>query len=195
VGYEMASFDEVVRGRRSIGKVKDEPVSRELVEKLIEAAIWAPNHFRTEPWRFIVMTGEGRRVLGEAYVALASEGWAELAEEERAKKYEAEIAKALRAPVVIAAVCSPSDDARALPQEELAAAHAAVQNLLLAAHDSGLGAVWRTGAPTYHPKMKQAFQLGEREELVGFIYVGYPDMQQPAATRTPGAEKTTWLEG
>ncbi len=191
----MASFDEVVRGRRSIGKVKDEPVPRELVEKLIEAAVWAPNHFRTEPWRFIVMTGEGRRVLGEAYVAIASQGWTELTEEERVKKYDAEIAKALRSPIVIAAVCSPSDDARAVPQEELAAAHAAVQNLLLAAHDNGLGAVWRTGAPTYHPKMKQAFQLGEREELVGFIYVGYPDMPQPAATRTPGTEKTTWLEG
>jgi len=191
----MATFEDIVRGRRSIGKVKDEPVQRELVEKLIEAAVWAPNHFRTEPWRFIVMTGEGRRVLGEAHAAVASAGWAELTEEERAKRYDAEIAKAFRAPVVIAAVCSPSDDARALPQEELAAAHAAVQNLLLAAHDNGLGAVWRTGAPVYHAKMKQAFQLSEREELVGMIYVGYPDMQQPASTRTPGTEKTTWLEG
>ncbi|MFC4596618.1 nitroreductase family protein [Cohnella hongkongensis] len=191
----MASFEEVVRGRRSIGKVKEDPVPRKLVEKLIEAAVWAPNHFRTEPWRFIVMTGEGRKVLGEAYAAIASAGWGELAEEERAARRQAEVAKALRAPVVIAAVCSPSDDARALPQEELAAAHAAVQNLLLAAHDNGLGAVWRTGAPAYHPVMKQAFKLEDRETVVGFVYVGYPDMPQPAAARTPAAEKTIWLEG
>jgi len=192
---DMASFEEVVRSRRSIGKVKGDPVPRELVEKLIEAAVWAPNHHRTEPWRFIVMTGEGRKTLGEAYADIASAGWSDLTEEERAKHHEAEVAKALRAPVVIAAVCSPSDDPRVIPQEELAATHAAVQNLLLAAHDNGLGAVWRTGAPTYHPKMKAAFKLDEREEFVGFVYLGYPDMPQPAATRISGAEKTTWLEG
>ncbi|TVY04401.1 nitroreductase family protein [Cohnella terricola] len=190
----MASFEEVVRGRRSIGKVKSDPIPKELVEKLIDAAIWAPNHFRTEPWRFIVMTGEGRKVLGNAYVDIASEKWDEVSNEEREQRSEKEVAKAFRSPVVIAAVCAPSDDPRADLREELAASHAAVQNLLLSAHANGLGAVWRTGDPTYHPKMKQAFGLGEREQIVGFVYVGYPDMQQPEGTRTPGAEKTVWIE-
>jgi len=190
----LASFEEVLTGRRSIGKVKEDPVPKELIEKLIEAATWAPNHFRTEPWRFIVMTGDGRNVLGSAYTEINSAGWGEISEEERASRTEKEVAKAYRSPVVIVAVCSPSDDPRAELREELAATHAAVQNLLLAAHANGLGAVWRTGAPAYHPITKRTFGLAEAEQIVGLIFVGYPDMAQPNVPRTPGSEKTTWLE-
>jgi nitroreductase len=191
----MASYEEIIRGRRSIGKVKDEPVPKELVEKLIEAAVWAPNHFGTQPWKFIVMTGEGRRVLGQAFADIAEESLSELSDEELGLRRDKEIAKAFRAPVVIGAVCVPSDEPRVVMAEELAAVHAAVQNLLLTAHGSGLGAIWRTGDPAYHPKMKRAFGLEGTEQIVGFIYVGYPDMEPPVKKRTPGTEKTVWLEG
>lgn len=191
----MASFEEIVRGRRSIGKVKSDPVPKELVEKLIEAAIWAPNHHRTEPWRFIVMTGEGRKVLGNAYADVNADSYRDLVGEEREQRIDKELAKAYRSPVVVAVVCSPSDDPRVEEREELAAVHAAVQNLLLSAHANGLGAVWRTGNPTYHPIMKKAFELAEREQLVGLVFIGYPDMPQPVVTRIPAAEKTVWLEG
>ncbi|RKP57252.1 nitroreductase [Cohnella endophytica] len=192
----MKSFEDIVKGRRSIGKVKDEPVPKELVEKLIEAATWAPNHFGTEPWKFFVMTGEGRRVLGQAYADIAAEGYpADLSEDERQERQVKEIAKAYRAPVVIAAVYAPTDSPRAIPAEDLAATHAAVQNLLLAVHANDLGAVWRTGDPAYHPKMKQAFGLTGNEQVVGLIYVGYPDMNAPVGKRAPAAEKIVWLEG
>lgn len=187
---------EWIKGRRSIGRVKDEPVARELIEQLIEAAVWAPNHHRTEPWRFVAMTGEGRRTLGRAYAAMAEPKLGELSEQERAERLAKEEAKALRAPVVIAAISSPAaDHPRAVLWEERAAAHAAVQNLLLAAHGAGLGAVWRTGDGLTHPAMAQAFELGAQEEIVGFVYIGYPDMTPPAATRIPGADKTRWIEG
>ncbi len=191
----MASLEEIIRGRRSIGKMKNEPVPKELVEKLIDAAVWAPNHHGTEPWKFIVMTGEGRRVLGQAYADIAADSLKELPEEERKQRLDKEVAKAFRAPVVIAALCSPSDAPRVNVAEELAAAHAAVQNLLLMAHANGLGAIWRTGDPAYHPKMKQALGLEGNEQVVGLIYVGYPDVQQPAGKRIPGTAKTVWLEG
>jgi nitroreductase len=91
-------------------------------------------------------------------------------------------------------VCSPSDNLRAVQAEELAAAHAAVQNLLLAAHALGLGAVWRSGDPMYHPLMHQAFGLDERESLVGLIYIGYSDMKELQGRRQPAEAKTVWLE-
>jgi nitroreductase len=191
----MASYEEVIRGRRSIGKVKDEPVPKELVEKLIEAAVWAPNHYGTQPWKFIVMTGEGRRVLGQAFADIAAESLSGLSDEELGLRRDKEIAKAFRSPVVIAAVCVPSDAPRVIVAEELAAVHAAVQNLLLTAHGSGLGAIWRTGEPAYHPKMKQALGLEGNEQVVALVYVGYPDMQSPAGKRDPGTAKTVWLEG
>ncbi|MEK0313521.1 nitroreductase family protein [Cohnella sp. 56] len=186
---------ETIKGRRSIGKVKDEPVPREVVESLIEAAVWAPNHHRTEPWRFVVMTGEGRRTLGRAYAAMAAPALAELSGQDRADRVSREEAKALRAPVVIAAVSSPAaDHPRAVLWEERAAAHAAVQNLLLAAHGTGLGAVWRTGDGLGHPEMVKAFELGAQEEIVGFIYIGYPDMTPNPGQRVAGTDKTRWIE-
>lgn len=45
---------EAIRSRRSIGKVKPDPVERHLIERIIEAGTWAPNHKNTEPWRFFV---------------------------------------------------------------------------------------------------------------------------------------------
>ncbi|MNJ75648.1 putative NAD(P)H nitroreductase YdjA [compost metagenome] len=78
--------------------------------------------------------------------------------------------------------------------EELAAAQAAVQNLLLAAHANGLGAIWRSGEPMYHPLMKETFELALDEEIVGFVYLGHPDMNAPEPQRIPAAEKTQWLE-
>ncbi|MFF2480140.1 nitroreductase [Paenibacillus sp. NPDC058071] len=188
------NIEEAIRTRRSIGRVKKDPVDKQLIEKVLDAAIWAPSHHNTQPWKFIVMTGEGRAKLGEGYarVALASlETGIGTALEERLAK---ERTKAYRAPVVIAAVCSPSDDPRATLTEEIAAAHAAVQNLLLAAHANGLGAIWRSGDPMYHPLMKDTFGLGAEEQIIGLIYIGYPDMTPPDVKRTAAADKTIWLE-
>ncbi|WP_042167223.1 nitroreductase family protein [Paenibacillus gorillae] len=188
------NLEEAIRTRRSIGRLKKDPVDRALIEKILEAATWAPSHFNTQPWKFIVMTGDGRSKLGEGYarVALASlDTGIGAALEERLEK---ERAKAYRSPVVIAAVCSPSDDPRATLAEEIAASHAAVQNLLLSAHANGLAGVWRSGDQMYHPLMKDTFGLDAEEQLIGLIYLGYADMTPPDGKRTPASEKTVWID-
>jgi nitroreductase len=185
------SLWEAIRERRSFGKVTGDPVDRATIEQLLEAANWAPSHRCTEPWRFFVMTGDGRQILADAYADIADRP--EAAEEERQAVRTKQAAKAFRAPVVIAAAVSPAEDPNVIRIEEFAAAHAAVQNLLLAAHALGLAAIWRSGEPCYHPRMKQAFGLSESEELVGLIYLGYPDGAQPAGKRRPTADKTVWL--
>lgn len=186
--------EEAIRTRRSIGKVKPDPVPKELVERLIDAAVWAPNHYLTEPWKFVVLTGEGRRRLGKAYAEIAAETLGDLAAEEKQERLQKEEAKAFRAPVVIAVACTPSDAPKVIRAEELAAVHAATQNLLLAAHASGLGAIWRSGEPAYHPAVKRWLGLDENDEVTGLVYLGYPDMPPSKGRRTPGAEKTVWLE-
>ncbi|WP_028612398.1 nitroreductase family protein [Paenibacillus harenae] len=188
------NVEEAIRTRRSIGRVKPDPIDRGVIEKLLEAAAWAPCHHHTQPWTFIVMTGDGRAKLGEGYARVAASALPELSGQELEERLAKEKLKAFRAPVVIAAVCSPSADPKAVPAEELAAAHAAVQNLLLAAHANGLGAIWRSGDPMYHPLMKETFGLHAEQEIVGFVYLGKPDMQAPAARRVPVTAKTVWLE-
>lgn len=185
---------EAIRGRRSIGRVKPDPVDREIIEAILEAASWAPSHHNTQPWRFVVMTGDGRGKLGEGYARVAAAGAPDLAGEELEERLRKERLKAFRAPVVIAAICSPSDDPRAVREEELAAAQIAVQNLLLAAHAFGLGAIWRSGQPMFDPLMKEQFELRADEEIVAFIYAGYPDMTPAVPQRKPVTDKTIWLD-
>lgn len=186
---------EVIRERRSIGKVKDEPIPREQIEKILEAATWAPSHFQTEPWRFFVLTGEGRRPLGEVLAEIAAEKMDDPSTEANQARLEREKVKPFRAPVVIAVAASPQvDNPKVIESEELAATAAAIQNMLLAAHALGLGAIWRTGAAAYHPKIKELFGLEAKDHMLGFIYLGYPDMDPPRKERTPYQEKTVWIE-
>jgi nitroreductase len=185
---------EAIRNRRSIGKMKPDPVGKEKIEQLLDAAVWAPNHKRTEPWRFFVMTGEGRRVLGKAYADIARTGLADPYSEASAFLLKKQEEKAYRAPVIIGVAASPSEDPSVIRAEELAAVHASVQNILLTAEAIGLAAIWRTGEPAYHPLMKEAFHLSESDQMVGLVYVGYPDSMVPVGSRTSFQQKTVWLE-
>ncbi|MGD8188396.1 nitroreductase family protein [Brevibacillus ginsengisoli] len=184
---------EAIRTRRSIGKVKSDPVDQQVIETLLEAATWAPNHRHTEPWKFFVMTGEGRRKLGEGYAAVTRDEMDDPTSEENQKRLEKEVEKAFRAPLVITVAVVPSDHPDVLLLEERAAVNAAIQNMLLAAHALGLGAIWRTGKPAYHPIMKQQFGLRDQDEILGFIYIGYPDMPSPKGKRKAYTEKTVWI--
>ncbi|MDB5055384.1 MAG: yfhC 1 [Bacilli bacterium] len=189
------NIEHTIRNRRSIGLVKSDPLEKLLIEKLLDAAVHAPNHHCTEPWRFFVMTGSGRDVLGRAYALIASESMQDPTTEENQMILKKQHGKAFRAPVVITVAAVPLDSPKVEKKEELAAVHAAVQNILLQAHALGLGAIWRTGEPAYHREMKKAFGLTDEAEVVGFIYVGYP-LNQPASRVSPSyAEKTIWLDG
>jgi nitroreductase len=187
------NLENAIRERRSIGLVKPDEVDQALIEKLLEAAVYAPNHYNTEPWRFFVLRGEGRGVLGQAYAQIASEFLEDPTNEANQAALKKHYDKAFRAPVIIVAACEPNVSLKIDRREELAAVHAAVQNMLLQAHDLGLGAIWRTGAPAYHPYMKKAFGLLDEHEVAGFIYVGHP-IETPSV-RTPSSyeSKTVWL--
>jgi nitroreductase len=185
---------EAIRTRRSIGKVTQEPIAKETIESILDAAIWAPNHRLTEPWRFFVLTGGGRERLGEALARIALAGETDPNDPENVKKAEAARKKALRAPVIIAAAVQPSDRQEIIELEEYAAVNAAIQNMLLAIHALGLGAIWRSGEPCYHPLMNESFGLRPQDKMLGFIYLGVPDMEPPKARRVSAAVKTVWFE-
>lgn len=88
----------------------------------------------------------------------------------------------------------PSSNPKVKRIEEIGAVNAAIQNMLLAAHSLGLGAIWRTGEACYHPKIKSFFGLSEKDEVLGFIYLGYADTSKSKSRRTPFQEKTVWIE-
>lgn len=166
---------EAIKTRRSIRKVKDELPPKELIIEILEAARRAPNHFNTEPWHFTVLTGEGRAKLGKVYGKINQSG---LENPDQAALDDAMakgIAQAKRAPVIIVVAIEPSDNPKAKKVEEIAATACAVENMLLAVHSLGLGAIWRTGNPSYTDLMKQSFDVSGEGLVLGYLYIGYPE--------------------
>lgn len=180
---------DVIRERRSFGKCTQEAPPADVIEQLLEAGSWAPNHHLTEPWRFFVLTGDARNRLGETLAEAARKAAPdpELGE----KAAASQIGKPLRAPVIIALAVEPGEAANEL--EEIASVAAAGQNMLLAAHALGLAAIWRTGKPAYSDEVRHFFGLSDRATFLGFIYLGYPDGTPPARQRKPVAAVTTWM--
>ena len=77
--------------------------------------------------------------------------------------------------------------------EDIEAAAAAVQNMLLAAEELGLGTIWRTGDAAYDPLVKRWFGLTPDDHIVAFVYVGFPEGSRQMRVPTPFSAKTTWL--
>ena len=169
-----------IEARRSIGRLSAECPSRAHVEAILTAAIHAPNHHNTHPWRFVVLAGDARRAAGKALTASLDRRTIAVGNTVEPTTRENEAAKFLRAPVVIVVAVEPSPSEPL--DEEVAAGAAAVQNMLLAAHSLGLAAVWRTGATVRDPHAAADFGFSPQAVIIGFVYVGTPD---PAFPRKP----------
>lgn len=184
---------EAIKTRRTVGVVKQDPVPRDVTERILQAAVWAPNHFRTEPWRFFVLEGDGRNKLATALVEAIKEDMEDVTTEENQKRIEKQQNNPFRAPLVIVVGVEPSNEPKVPLKEEYAAVSAAIQNMLLTAHASGLGAIWRTGDICYHPKIAQSFGLSEKGEVVGFLYMGYPVKEPKTVKKTDVSTYTKWF--
>ncbi len=187
---------EAIASRRSLGRVKADPVPEEIVGEILESAVHAPNHRITEPWRFHVFTGKGRGELARARAELARILAEAEGEEEEfiAGRVSRERKKAFRAPVVIAVISKGGrDEVETL--ENYAACCAAVQNMQLTAHALGLATIWRTGPVAYHPYMRDFFGLEGDDKIVAYLYLGYPETEERPRRREPASSKTVWHKG
>ena len=167
--------DTAIRERRTIGVFSDRPVSAELVEELIEAGRWAPNHKHTEPWRFHVVSGQAREELCEAILS----GGGEFAKDPRGKL--------LRSPLFLVVTQQAVLNDLVRDQEDYAAVCCAVQNMMLAATARGLASKWSTGALAENAAAKRWLGIGEQDRIVAYLYLGYaPEgMREMSGERRP----------
>jgi nitroreductase len=184
---------EAVLNRRSPAKFTPEQPPKDVIEKLIAAAARAPNHFLNEPWRFFVVAGDERARLGDALAASLKARLPNPEAPQAQTQLQRERQKPFRSPVLIVAAAVRTENARALPIEDVEATAAAVENALVAAPSLGLGAYWRTGDAAYDDQVKAYFGLRPEDQIVAFLYVGYPDGWNELSPRTALADKITWL--
>lgn len=182
-----------IKYRRSVGQVTQEIPERAQIERLLEAATYAPSHHVTEPWRFFVLMGAAREQLGTVMM----ESLAQKLEKPLSPKAQFQLRqernKPLRAPVLIITVVPGSSEVKGDLVENLEAAAAAVQNMLLEAEELGLASIWRTGEAVHNPMIKRWLGVSLESQIVGFIYIGYARVIRPLRVPTHYSEKTVWL--
>ena len=181
---------EAIHKRHSQGKVKPDPLPREMIETLLDAAVQAPNHYKVRPWRFVVLMGEGLNKLGDVMAA---------SQQERHPEFPLEAFDKCRtlphrAPVILAVGVDKPGEVKVLEIENVAAVAAAIQNLLLAAHAMGLGAKWRTGEWARDEKVKEFLGFQTDQHIIGFIYIGYPEFIAEPAPRPSFQDRTVWMD-
>jgi nitroreductase len=182
---------DAMRNRRTGGTFRPDLPSRELLESLVEAARWAPNHHLTEPWRFIIVTGDARRDLAEAMVTELSGDATDAAKAER--EAIGIRTKVVRSPVIIVVAQTGRPDNPEKDLEDYAACACATQNLLLAAHAEGLAAKWSTGKAAISPAAKAFLGLDPSDRLVAYVYLGYPADEARDSRRRPVEDVTRWV--
>src|ERR671914_332070 len=136
--------------RRMAWKFKDEPVPREAVERMLDAAVWAPNHRLTEPWRFFVLEkgSTARQRAADLAYEFALQRNNDPVRAERAQQ------TVLEPPVLVYVYCVPGPREE-VSRENYAAVCCAVQNVCLAGVAEGLAVAWETGGATPPPPLKE----------------------------------------
>lgn len=155
--------------RNSHGKLEGPAPSAEQLDTLYRAALRAPDHKGLMPWRFVEISGEGRKRLGELSARAEKSRKPDISEE----KLDSIQAKAERAPMIIAVIARIQDNKKVPRVEQVASAACAAHAMLYAAQLEGLGAMWRTGDFAHSPIVREGFGLTPVDELVGFIYLGH----------------------
>jgi nitroreductase len=142
--------------------------TKEHLASVLQAAVRAPDHGRLRPWRFMLIEGDQRRKFGEMLAASALRRTPGLGEGD----LQRERGKALRAPLIIVVACRIVPGTKVPAIEQLMAAGAAAQNILLALHSLGYVAAWKTGEAAYDTEVKKSLGLAADDHVVGFIYAG-----------------------
>lgn len=163
----MDALDSLIT-RQSAKTYGETAPSKEHLAQVLQAAVRAPDHGRLRPWRFMLIEGNQRRKLGELLAASALRRVPGLSEGDLQRERD----KALRAPLIIVTACRVVPGTKVPAIEQLMAAGAATQNILLALHALGYAAAWKTGEAAYDTEVKKALGLAAEDHIVGFVYTG-----------------------
>lgn len=190
----FAQLQHIIKSRRTTKSknMNGKKIADEVIMQLLELAHWAPNHGNTEPWLFFVYKDESLSKFGKAHAELFMQHAPE--EKRNEKSYNKYLHAGDEASHLIIAVMKRGNNLKIPYVEELEAASAAVQNILLGATALGIASIWNSGGMTHHLSMKEYLNLDEEDEIVAIIYLGYTDEMKEGKRIVPFEEKVIWVE-
>jgi nitroreductase len=182
----------IIKNRRSIKPVKmnGKKIPDEQVMELLKLANWAPTHGRTEPWRFIVYSGNKVKEFCRQHAELYKTHTAK--EKFEQANYDKQMHYGDLASHLIIAIMQRGSSPKIPALEEIAATAIAVQNILLGATAAGMASFWSTGGMTHHPVMKDFLHLKEADTVMSLLYLGYTDELMEGKRQTEIEQKVMW---
>ena len=200
------NLSEIIRERRSIRKYLDKDIPREVLNELLEDALWAPSGTNRQNWDVYVVKGEKKEKLLSSMV-VASEIFKPTLEKlfpEKMVNITMNFFKNIGNAPVLLLVYMPKhsyelkNDMSPLEKYKLEhsrftnalSAAALIQNMLLLAKEKGLGTCWMTAPKYAEAQINEEMGITEKE-LVSVIPIGYPDQNPPAPPRK--GEKIHWI--
>jgi nitroreductase len=182
-----------INKRTSVRRFRPDPVPREVIERLLECAVRAPNHKLTEPWRFAVLTGRARDRYAEIRARHRLRRYTDPSTEEARAAAEKVRRESAEVPVYIIVMAAVSAD-EITREEDYAATMMAAANLMIAAESLGLGTYLKSGGVMQDPDLMELAGVPEKFRVVGLLSLGYPAEQDPPRRRKPAAQLTRWVE-
>lgn len=182
---------EAIGSRRSIKKFTDRKLTREEIERLLEAAVQAPNHRMTEPWRFYVLGPRARWAYG---AALGRRKAKRVDDPEAAELVVRKVAGEHEQLPAMLAVAIVQHENPEIQEEDYASALMAIQNLSLAALSMGLGAHIKSGGVMADPAARAAVGVADDERIVAIVNLGQPAEVPEPRPRKKATECTTWVD-
>lgn len=189
--FEIAA--DVIKKRRSIkpAKMNGKQIPDEQIKQLLELGDWAPTHKHTEPWRFFVFGGDKAKGFTLAHAELYKRSAGDKFQQD---KYDKILGNGTNVSHIIVSAMKRDAEERIGEIEEVAAVAAAMQNILLGATAMGLANFWSTGGMTHKPELKEYLGLGDKDKILGIIYLGYSDSIHEGKRITSLEEKIKWAK-
>lgn len=176
---------DLLLNRRSASRLTEPAPANEALANILRAAMRAPDHGALQPWRFVIIEGEGRSRLSTLLSETAVAAGMDEKGIEKAKQ------SPFRAPLIIAVLAWYHTETKVPRWEQLVAAGCAVQAMQMAALAQGFNGIWRSGIWTERQEIKQAMGCREQDDIVGFLYLGTPQLK--AATTVQPADTTDFV--
>jgi nitroreductase len=192
--FDAEEINRLMLTRRSVFP-KDytgEKVSDHVIRQMLENAHLAPTHKRTEPWRFVVFSGEGLKKLA-AFQADCYQRVTTANGTFKEDRYQAMLTKPMQSSHIIAAGMKRAESKSVPEVEEMGAVFCAIENMYLTATAYGAGCYLSTGGITYFEEAKEFFGLTSEDKLLGFVHVGVPASWPAGWKRKPVEEVTQWV--
>ena len=170
---------EAIHKRRAVRRYRPDPVGREDLRLVLDAANWAPSALNRQQWEFLVVTGKKILEMGESYRSTLDEylsHWDTSPMRDFITRDEfVRFAKTYGGAPVVIVVLTPVDEMPNFHKANIESASAAMENLLLAATALGLGTCWMTGPLRDEETLRRILRIPDEKEIVAVTPLGYPE--------------------